>query len=396
MKPKNDALAWLESLKRRAEELHAEESTIIQRIREGFVDRSIVFIDIVGSTQFKVAHKEKPEVWILRIRQYSSLIEEAIKGCKGTVVKYIGDEVMATFENIYDAQNLICRISEIEANLVKATGYETRIKIAVDYGPVYEIEFDGHDANDPQGTPVDRCARIAKYGQAGEVLSSDSFARETPKLDWKEVGATDLKGLGEQVIYQLGRISVNLEPMVEIKQKDISMLKDENKELNDKCVILIGQNKALEHQLKEAGKQPISEALYGVPEKDVKWLVVLQRVKTLKSLIEEAPGSSGKYARFIFLHYSHSRGSDYDSFKENVFDELIESNHVIGDSSGYFWLNPEHPRNQKVMKEVKGVEKALNDYLLKEDKEPSDLFEWSLKDPEFWNKYIGFNVMYMH
>src|SRR5262249_35673703 len=154
--------------------------------RAGFIERAIVFMDVVASTAFKVEHSAHPEEWILRVRQFSELLAAAVQNCNGKVIKFIGDEVMATFENIYDAQNLVGRISEIEDNLKAATGFETKIKVAADFGFVYELAFEGHDAPDPQGTPVDRCARIAKFGVPNEVLASATFAEKTPQLKWEK------------------------------------------------------------------------------------------------------------------------------------------------------------------------------------------------------------------
>jgi len=44
----------LELLKTKALALHDEQAAVTQRIREGFVERAIVSIDVVGSTQFRL------------------------------------------------------------------------------------------------------------------------------------------------------------------------------------------------------------------------------------------------------------------------------------------------------------------------------------------------------
>jgi class 3 adenylate cyclase len=218
-KPNKD-LEWLQQLKIKAEKLHGQEAAVTKQIREGFVERAIVFMDVVGSTAFKVENKSQPERWILRVRQFSELLAAAIRSCNGRVVKFIGDEVMGIFENPYDAQNLVGRVPEIEANLKAATGFETRIKVAVDFGPVFLLKFEGHSEPDPQGTPVDRCARIGKYGMAGEVLASQPFTEKTPTLRWEKLGAMELKGLGRQVIFKLGHATADLEPRTELPQKE--------------------------------------------------------------------------------------------------------------------------------------------------------------------------------
>jgi len=199
-----DPLKWLENLKIRAEQLHREEAAAIAKIRSSFVERAVVFLDVVNSTAFKIEHQQHPERWILRVVQFSELLAQAVRTSNGEVVKFIGDEVLAIYSSVYDAQNLVGRVAEIETSLTAATGFPTRIKVAADFGRVYLLEFEGHVVPDPQGTPVDRCARIAKYATAGEVLASQSFAAATPKLRWKKAGSAELKGLGREPIYQLG------------------------------------------------------------------------------------------------------------------------------------------------------------------------------------------------
>ena len=66
-KKKAEPLDWLESVQDRAKVLRAEEVEVKETIRKGLVPRAIVFMDVVGSTAFKQAHPDTPEVWILII-----------------------------------------------------------------------------------------------------------------------------------------------------------------------------------------------------------------------------------------------------------------------------------------------------------------------------------------
>ena len=138
----NENVEKLESITAEVKRLQAERDKTIKSIKNDMSNKVIVFIDMVDSTQFKTEHSNNPEVWILRLFQFSNILTSAITGCNGVVVKYIGDEVMGVFENVNDAKNLIGRISEVEKNLIEITGFETRIKITVDYGPVYMMNFD--------------------------------------------------------------------------------------------------------------------------------------------------------------------------------------------------------------------------------------------------------------
>ena len=57
------------------------------------------FLDVAGSTAFKIARSDTPDQWILWVQQCSELLAKAVERCNGRVVKFIADEVMETFEN---------------------------------------------------------------------------------------------------------------------------------------------------------------------------------------------------------------------------------------------------------------------------------------------------------
>jgi class 3 adenylate cyclase len=391
-----DQLKLLDGLKQRAEELRAEEETVVAKIRGGFVERAIVFMDVVGSTKFKQEHTEDPERWILRVRQFSDLMASAARKCNGKVVKFIGDEIMVSFESVFDAQNFVSRVSEIEQNLESATGFPTRVKVAADFGKVYELKFDGHDAPDPQGSPVDRCARIGKFAAPGEVLCSATFAVQTPQLKWMRVGSTEMKGLGPQLVYQLGKVTVDLEPRIEVKQHEYQAVSEERDDLRTTVARLEQQNRVLQDQLAEAGEQPNPEASVGKATdggREQDWQPIQDAIADLKKLIGDAPGSKSDFARFIFLYHSDNGTMTYNKFEGREFDPLIEANlvRVVGQSSS-FELNPEHLRNQRILAVLRSAQDQLAGFLSVHDPDPSDLFDWTFASPEFWERYVGLSV----
>ena len=384
-----EPLSWLESVRHRAKELRAEEEIVKDRIRSGFVNRAVIFMDVVGSTDFKQEHIATPEIWILRVRQFSELLSAAVVGSNGNVVKFIGDEVMAVFENVYDAQNLVARIDEIEKNLAQATGYETRIKVAADYGKVYLLTFPGHTEPDPQGPTVDRCARIAAHGQAGEVLASADFAKNTSKLGWNKAGTVDLKGLGPQVIYQLGTVSVDLAPKILILERDFKELQESNQELQFKVGQLKSKNAELAQELEAAGQTPDPSLLAEETENkpNQKWQIIESLLKQLRKTISECPVPSQQYARFLFL-WNTDFGENYSKREGKIFDESIEHNLVRADGDGYYHLNRSHPRNSHAISLMETIKDELEGFLAENDPNPDDLFHWTLSDPEFWEKYV--------
>jgi len=385
----NDEVLWFEKILEQAKELALKKESAEKAIREGFKNKAIIFIDVVGSTEFKTRYQENPEIWILRVKQFSELIASAISQCNGSVIKYIGDEVMGSFENINDAKNLVVRISEIEKTLETATGFETRIKTAIDFGPVYELEFAGHSSADPQGSIVDRCARISKYATAGEVLASAEFVENTPQLNWKKVGSVELKGLGKEIVYQLERVSISLAERIEINKEEYDRSKENLQELRTENSQLKEKVRQLRNQLQEIGQAPIVSSV----EQEANLTLVERAINNLKNVIDGAPGSSNYYARFIFLDHSGKVGELYNKYEGKIFDDLIESNLVESDDDNYYSLNYDHPRNKRISQLITILDKELDAYLSENEPDNEDLFEWNTSDAEFWKKYIGYNVI---
>lgn len=388
----DNALQSLESLKAKAEELRKEQADAIKQIREGLVDSAILFMDVVGSTQFKTTYRESPETWILRVRQFSLVLADAVERFHGRVVKFIGDEVMGVFENILDAQNLISRIDELQDNLSIATGHPTQLKIAADFGPVYFLKFDGHDEPDPQGTPVDRCARIGKYTPPGHVLASQAFAEKTGKLHWLRLGTVDLKGLGQQTIYQLGATTADISEKVTLLASEHEAIKEELGSLRVRVPRLEQQNLQLQEQLATGGVTPAPEASVQ-PGAEVPFRRVEARIVDLVKLLGQAPGGAHDYARYVYRYYAGKQPPATDAAGPASLDQLrlagiVSQSHGIG----FFALEPNHKLNVRALKAVEAVEEELTSYLAEEQPSDDDPFDWTMRAPEFWSKYVGINV----
>lgn len=106
---------------------------------------AVLFTDIVGFTQY--AERNTPENVMELLREYHALVEKAIFENGGTLEKYMGDGVMATFgrpeTSPEDAANALrCATQIVEANekfnrIREADGKEAvRISIGIHYGSV--------------------------------------------------------------------------------------------------------------------------------------------------------------------------------------------------------------------------------------------------------------------
>ncbi len=108
-------------------------------------DVAVLFTDIVGFTQY--AERNTPENVMDLLRNYHALVEKTIFENSGTLEKYMGDGVMATFgrpeTSTEDAANALrCATDLIKANeefnaMRKKQGKEAvRISIGIHYGAV--------------------------------------------------------------------------------------------------------------------------------------------------------------------------------------------------------------------------------------------------------------------
>lgn len=152
------------------EQLIKKQDELATEIRQSAHPAVIVFVDLVGSTRAKTDHMNEPEVWLLPARQFYDVLARYISSLGGRVVKFIGDEAMAVFDGdtrLNDAANFISRIQELQDVLSGASQEKVKVKVAIDSGLVYAIEMPGQTETDVLGTPVDRCARIAKVTVQG-------------------------------------------------------------------------------------------------------------------------------------------------------------------------------------------------------------------------------------
>lgn len=407
-KPINEKLENLEKIKSKVAEIIKEEDTITKEIREGFVDSVVIFIDLVDSTKFKIDNQSEPEKWILRLKQFSDIVKEYIENSNGKVVKYIGDELMGIFDHqtqIDDALGLVLRIKKIESNLSEITGFETRVKIAIDYGQVYLLKYEGHSELDPQGTPIDRCARISKYCVPGSVLSSHEFVSKCsfPK-QWNKIGTVEMKGLGNQSVYQYGEKTIELKKKIEIEEATLNRLKEENSilieekqgmELDKKE--MISTISELQQQLKAVGQKPIIETDFReIEEKEqqeIDYRKIFDGIKKIKKLIHESGVSDNEYGRFLFLN-EKGFTEEYNSFKGKTFDDSIEKDLVYQNSDERFELNTENKRNIAVTQLINETERLLNHYVATYGNlDDEDLFEYSFSDADFWEKYLDIYVV---
>jgi class 3 adenylate cyclase len=152
----------------------------------------VAFIDLADSTAMK--EDRPPEEWLGSVYEFLIRVSDLVKASSGTVVKRIGDEVMATFTKVEQSEAFINAVIEDKALRTQ------RYKIALDFGKAFHFRFIEGREDDPYGTVVDRCARIAKLATPDTIVCTGDYHDELPPKGtsrYANMGKFPLKGLKE-------------------------------------------------------------------------------------------------------------------------------------------------------------------------------------------------------
>jgi len=185
---------------------------LVESIIGDTADVFILFVDLCGSTEYKrncIATKQPDLTWILRQLIFLQRAAEIIRKHNGTVVKTIGDEILAVFAAAMDPSDVLkCAIEVIQGfeNLKAFKGAsKIEVRASIDFGLTYNGSIVDSVAFDPIGLPVDRCARLNSIAKKNEILFSKDFfsvvsSKSTPKDFRAKYGyklhKEDLKGIG--------------------------------------------------------------------------------------------------------------------------------------------------------------------------------------------------------
>jgi len=179
------------------------------------INSVIVLVNLLDTRAYKIENSNSPEKWILRQMHFLEIVSDYIAKTNGMAIKYNGDEVMGVYEGpsmVDNSVDFISRITEIEETLTSVMERNTKIKIAIDSGKIFYVQFPAHAPIDPQGIPVERCLQISKHLEPSTILTTSDFANNSPeKLDWYEVGLVDLTGTGKTSIYQYATKTISID-----------------------------------------------------------------------------------------------------------------------------------------------------------------------------------------
>jgi formylglycine-generating enzyme required for sulfatase activity/class 3 adenylate cyclase len=175
------------------DELLQARSEIDEELRRHKARVTVFFTDVVGSTNY--FDRFGDTAGLLLLHRHDNLVTRAVEEFRGTVVKTIGDSVMAEFpEPIFAVRAAIAiqrRLAEQNENVVEEE--RLRIRTGINCGAGFR------KANDLFGDAINLAARITKRSGPGQILISTSVrdALVNTGIVSKSVGRVGLEGKAE-------------------------------------------------------------------------------------------------------------------------------------------------------------------------------------------------------
>ncbi|MEY2471923.1 MAG: hypothetical protein QOK28_1252 [Actinomycetota bacterium] len=151
---------------------------------------TVLFTDLVGSTGLLVGRADFDEVR----RTHDDLLHAAIESNGGTVVKGLGDGVMATFTSAKSGVAAARAIQQaVYRHNRRGRGPELSLRVGISVG---DVTFDGLDCF---GAPVIEAARLCALADGDQIFATDVLRAMARDTAYRSVGALELKGLPDPV-----------------------------------------------------------------------------------------------------------------------------------------------------------------------------------------------------
>lgn len=130
----------------------------------GTTEVALLFTDLVDFSSW--ALKAGDEATLDLLRQVGIAIETSVVECDGTIVKRLGDGLMAVFRHPQDAVDAAL-VAHRRLESVEVDGYRPRMRAGVHHGKPRRI------GGDYLGVDVNIAARVGEAAKAGQVLVSE-------------------------------------------------------------------------------------------------------------------------------------------------------------------------------------------------------------------------------
>jgi class 3 adenylate cyclase len=150
--------------------------------------RSVVFTDIVGSTELTQRLGDEAAMAVLRV--HDEVVREALGAHGGREVKHTGDGIMACFHSAVAAIRFATRVQQALAARASESEHELRVRIGAAAGEPVE------QGNDLFGSTVQLASRICASAEPGQTLVSNAIAEMCAgkAVQLQDAGDFSLKG----------------------------------------------------------------------------------------------------------------------------------------------------------------------------------------------------------
>ena len=140
----------------------------------------VLFADLQGSTHYKVTHTFFES--LRKIMTHNSVVSDIIKKNRGTVIKWLGDGIMAKFseKNTLSSIKASVEIQRFfsEYNKDKAKDDQINTKIGISVGRCLEMSGVNTSTNDLMGIPVDASSRIQSIAKPKQILIDNEMRKK--------------------------------------------------------------------------------------------------------------------------------------------------------------------------------------------------------------------------
>jgi class 3 adenylate cyclase len=161
---------------------------------------TVLFADITGSTT--LGERFDPERWRVLLQRFFSVMTSTIEAWGGTVQKFMGDSVMATFgvpilreddaeRALRAACQMLERLTELNSEFKVQHGVSLAIRVGVNTGEVMAAS----DQNVVTGDAVNVAARLEQMAEPGTVLAGErTFAAARDAFVFGEPESREVRG----------------------------------------------------------------------------------------------------------------------------------------------------------------------------------------------------------
>jgi class 3 adenylate cyclase len=143
---------------------------------------TLMFTDLRNSTKLYREIGDAPAFG--RVREHFEILEQAVAKEGGSIVKTMGDAIMAAFRNPAAAMRAIW---DVQHQLTARGEPLLSIKVGIHHGPCIVVNL--NDRLDYFGSTVNIAARLPHFSKGGEVIFSESLRSDMEVMEFLEKNA---------------------------------------------------------------------------------------------------------------------------------------------------------------------------------------------------------------